>query len=108
MESNYSQPNYNPNIIYHDLPADERLYIKELQVELMMTIFDKNPQSTSEWDDIISPDMGWVCMLGDNNVRVNLDKFGPDRIWITINRVSPTELDVHVVERINGIDHQVL
>ncbi len=99
---------YNPNVTYHDLPADERLYIKEQQVELTLATFDKNPQSSDEWESIISPTVGRVAMLGDNHVRVNLNKFGPDRFWITIDRISPTELKVNVVERINGIDYLVV
>jgi hypothetical protein len=100
--------NYNPSITYHDLPAEERLYIKEQQVELTLATFDKNPQSDLEWESIISPTIGWVAVLGDNYARVNLNRFGPDRIWVTIDRISPTELDVHVIERINGIDHRVV
>ena len=99
---------YNPNVTYHDLPARERLYIKEQQVELTLTTFDKNPQSPEEWESIVPFTVGWVAVLGDNSVRVNLNRFGPDRFWITIDRISPTELKVNVVERINGIDHQVV
>lgn len=97
-----------PNVTYYDLPSDDLRYIKEQQVELTHTTFDKNPQSPNEWESIISPTVGWVAVLSDNHVRVNLNRFGPDRFWITIDRISPTELKVNVVERINGIDYQVV
>ena len=93
---------------YYDLPADELLYIKQKMVDLTMATFDKNPQSPDEWESLISPTVGWVAILGDNHVRVNLNRFGPDRIWVTIERISPIELDVRVVERIDGIDKRVL
>lgn len=99
---------YNPNVTYYDLPSDDLRYIKEQQVELTLATFDKNPQGNAEWESIISPTVGWVAVLSDNSVRVNLNRFGPDRFWITIDRISPTELKVNVVERINGIDHQVV
>lgn len=98
----------NPHITYYDLPEDDLRYIKQQQVELTLTTFDTNPQNDIEWESIISPSVGWVAVLGEDSVRVNLNKFGPDRIWITIDRISPTQLDVHVVERINGIDNQVV
>ena len=93
---------------YYDLPADELLYIKQKMVDLTMATFDNNPQSPDEWESLISPTVGWVAILGDNHVRVNLNRFGPDRIWVTIERISPIELDVRVVERIDGIDKRVL
>ena len=93
---------------YYDLPLDDLGYIKQQKIDLTLATFDKNPQSPDEWESLISPTVGWVAILGDNHVRVNLNRFGPDRIWITIERISPTELNVHVVERINGIDHQVV
>jgi hypothetical protein len=100
--------NYNPNITYYDLPLEDHGYIKQQMVDLTLATFDKNPQSDLEWESIISSKIGWVCVLGKDSVRVNLNKFGADRIWITIDRISPTELDAHVVERIAGIDNQVL
>ncbi len=99
---------YDPNITYYDLPLEEHGYIKQQMVDLTLATFDKNPQNWEQWETIVSPTIGWVAILGDNSVRVNLNKFGPDRMWITIDRISPTELDVHVVERINGIDTRVL
>jgi hypothetical protein len=46
--------------------------------------------------------------FGDNAASIDLNKFGPDRIWITIERISPMELGVDGFERIIGVDPRVL
>jgi hypothetical protein len=94
--------------IYKDLSMDDLGYIKQQMVDLTLATFDKNPQDRKEWETIVSSTVGRVSVLGDDSVRVNLNKFGPDNISVTIDRISPTELDAHVVERIAGIDNQVL
>ena len=94
--------------IYRNLPMDDLGYIKQQMVDLTLATFDKNPQDREEWETIVSSTVGRVSVLGDDSVRVNLNKFGPDNIWITIDRISPAELKVNVVERIDGIDTRVL
>ena len=46
--------------------------------------------------------------FGANSGSIDLNKFGTDRIWITIERISFLELGVDGFKRIIGVDPRVL